>query len=116
MEDHELDTFKSIFYVQKWTLVQHHSPSTLNRWLTRSPVVSISKLQESVEHGVSKREHAIGKMRGLSMDVNGQHSSLFICSIIPIYKRDFLGIFTDNIRFSEDLSTTYSIPGPIKPL
>lgn len=50
------------------------------------------------------------------MDVNGQHSSLFICSIIPIYKRDFLGIFTDNIRFSEDLSTTYSIPGPIKPL
>lgn len=71
---------------------------------------------KSVAHGVSKQEHAIGKMRGLSMDINGQHSSLFIYSIIPIYKRDFLGIFTDKIRFSVDLSTTYSIPGPIKHL
>lgn len=50
------------------------------------------------------------------MDINGPHRSLFIYSIIPIYKGDFLGIFTDNIRFSEDLSTTYSIPVPIKHL
>ncbi|KAJ5710990.1 hypothetical protein N7488_005146 [Penicillium malachiteum] len=43
-------------------------------------------------------------------------SSLFVCSIVPVREGDFLGIFAGKIRFSEDLSVTHGIPGPVKNL
>ena len=40
-------------------------------------------------------------------------NSLFVCSIVPVSEGDFLGIFAGKIRFSEGLSATHSIRGPI---
>ncbi|KAJ5989701.1 hypothetical protein N7481_004911 [Penicillium waksmanii] len=41
-----------------------------------------------------------------------EDSTLFVASIIPVYKGDFLGIFAGAIRFSEEFSIAHSIPGP----
>lgn len=38
--------------------------------------------------------------------------TLSVSSIASICKGDFLGIFAGTVCFSEDLSITYSIPGP----
>ncbi|KAJ5542726.1 hypothetical protein N7535_005150 [Penicillium sp. DV-2018c] len=42
--------------------------------------------------------------------------SLFVSSIVPICKGDFLGIFAGTIRFSEDFSVTHGISGPAENL
>lgn len=42
--------------------------------------------------------------------------SLSVSSIMPVYKGDFLGIFTGTIYFSGDFSLTYSIPSPAENL
>ncbi|KAJ5709037.1 hypothetical protein N7493_010371 [Penicillium malachiteum] len=43
-------------------------------------------------------------------------SSLFVYSIVPVREGDFLGIFAGKIRFFEDLSATYGIPGLVENL
>lgn len=43
-------------------------------------------------------------------------SSLFVSSIVPVRDGDLLGIFAGKIRFSEDLSATHGIPGPVENL
>ena len=40
-------------------------------------------------------------------------SSISVCSIVPVREGDILGIFAGRIRFSEDLSATHGIRGPI---
>ncbi|GAA3296676.1 hypothetical protein GCM10020218_080450 [Dactylosporangium vinaceum] len=41
-----------------------------------------------------------------------EDGSLFVSSIVPICKGDFLGIFAGAVRFSEEFSVAHGIPGP----
>lgn len=38
---------------------------------------------------------------------------MFVCSIVPARKGDFLGIFAGNICFLTDVSVTHGIRGPV---
>ncbi|KAJ6102305.1 hypothetical protein N7486_004732 [Penicillium sp. IBT 16267x] len=56
---------------------------------------------------------------GTAFQLNGPHEPsaaqfalLSVCPIISVQEGDFLGVFAAVIRYSNDFSATYGVPGP----
>jgi hypothetical protein len=83
--------------------------------LTTTVNATLSKSLSSLFNNRANTEQCWNKAIFISLLPDGD-KCLDACLTIPVFPGDFLGIYSRTVRFSENISLSHAIPGPIAKL